>query len=86
MNFDTDNKRLAGDQTSTFHIRNDSRSGGTIGPIMSDSRRGINGAKLIIDVGLPILSMHSIRSIAGYKDVGIGIRFFRSIFQMAADY
>ncbi|KAK6205222.1 aminopeptidase I zinc metalloprotease-domain-containing protein [Scheffersomyces amazonensis] len=63
-----------------FHIRNDSRSGGTIGPILSDSLRGINGAKLIIDVGLPILSMHSIRSIMGYKDVGIGIRFFKEVF------
>ncbi|KAK6457926.1 aminopeptidase I zinc metalloprotease-domain-containing protein [Scheffersomyces xylosifermentans] len=63
-----------------FHIRNDGRSGGTIGPIMSNGRRGINGAKLIIDVGLPILSMHSIRSTMGYKDVGIGIRFFREVF------
>lgn len=71
---------LPGIKLQHFHIRNDSRSGGTIGPIMSDSRRGINGAKLIIDVGLPILSMHSIRSIAGYKDVGIGIRFFKEVF------
>lgn len=71
---------LSGIKLQHFHIRNDSRSGGTIGPIMSDSRRGINGAKLIIDVGLPILSMHSIRSIAGYKDVGIGIRFFKEVF------
>ncbi|KAK6459860.1 peptidase M18 [Scheffersomyces coipomensis] len=63
-----------------FHIRNDSRSGGTIGPVLSDAQRGVNGAKLIIDVGLPILSMHSIRSIMGYKDVGIGIRFFKEVF------
>ncbi|EMG46447.1 APE1 Vacuolar aminopeptidase 1 [Candida maltosa Xu316] len=70
---------LPGIKLQHFHIRNDSRSGGTIGPIMSDSKRGINGAKLIIDVGLPILSMHSIRSIAGYKDVGIGIRFFKQV-------
>ncbi|KAG2734464.1 hypothetical protein G9P44_002470 [Scheffersomyces stipitis] len=62
-----------------FHIRNDSRSGGTIGPIMSNASRGLNGAKLIIDVGLPILSMHSIRSIMGYKDAGIGVRFFKQV-------
>ena len=62
-----------------FHIRNDSRSGGTIGPIMS-GRRGLNGARLIIDVGMPILSMHSVRSIMGAKDVGLGISFFRGVF------
>lgn len=72
---------LSGIKLQHFHIRNDSRSGGTIGPIMSDSLRGINGAKLIIDVGLPILSMHSIRGIAGYKDPGIGVRFFKEVFE-----
>ena len=72
---------LAGIKLQHFHIRNDSRSGGTIGPIMSDSQRGINGAKLIIDVGLPILSMHSIRGIAGYKDAGMGVRFFKEVFE-----
>lgn len=49
---------------------------------MSDSLRGINGAKLIIDVGLPILSMHSIRGIAGYKDPGIGVRFFKEVLKL----
>ncbi|RCK64888.1 Vacuolar aminopeptidase 1 [Candida viswanathii] len=72
---------LSGIKLQHFHIRNDSRSGGTIGPIMSDSQRGINGAKLIIDVGLPILSMHSIRGIAGYKDVGMGVRFFKEVLE-----
>ncbi|WLF80728.1 vacuolar aminopeptidase 1 [Lodderomyces elongisporus] len=71
---------LQGIQLQQFHIRNDSRSGGTIGPIMASSKRGLNGAKLIIDVGLPILSMHSIRSVAGYKDVGMGVRFFKEVF------
>lgn len=70
---------LQGVKLQEFHIRNDSRSGGTIGPIMSDARRGLNGAKFIIDVGLPILSMHSIRSVMGYKDVGIGVRFFKEV-------
>ncbi|CAK9435283.1 uncharacterized protein LODBEIA_P57520 [Lodderomyces beijingensis] len=71
---------LDGVKLQQFHIRNDSRSGGTIGPIMSSSQRGVNGARMIIDVGLPILSMHSIRSIAGYKDVGMGVRFFKQVF------
>ncbi|KAI5956607.1 LAP4 [Candida jiufengensis] len=71
---------LPGIKLQQFHIRNDSRSGGTIGPIMSNGKRGINGAKVIIDVGLPILSMHSIRSMMGYKDVGIGVRFFKEVF------
>lgn len=73
-------KDLLGIRLQEFHIRNDSRSGGTIGPIMSDARRGLNGAKLIIDVGMPILSMHSIRSVMGYKDVGIGVLFFKEVF------
>ncbi|KAG7663728.1 LAP4 [[Candida] subhashii] len=75
------NTYLPGIKLQQFHIRNDSRSGGTIGPIMSNGNRGLNGAKMIIDVGLPILSMHSIRSIMGYKDVGIGVRFFKSVFE-----
>ncbi|KAI5968026.1 LAP4 [Candida margitis] len=78
-------KNLPGMKLQEFHIRNDSRSGGTIGPIMSDARRGLNGAKLIIDVGMPILSMHSIRSIMGYKDVGIGVRFFKEVFSKWKD-
>ncbi|KAI5962042.1 LAP4 [Candida theae] len=73
-------KNIQGVKLQEFHIRNDSRSGGTIGPIMSNSTRGLNGAKLIVDVGMPILSMHSIRSVMGYKDVGIGIRFFKEVF------
>jgi aminopeptidase I len=63
-----------------FHIRNDSRSGGTIGPILGNGRQNINGAKIVVDVGMPILSMHSIRSICGYKDIGMGVRFFKNVF------
>jgi len=72
--------KLPGIKLQHFHIRNDSRSGGTIGPIMSGPR-GINGAKMIIDVGMPILSMHSIRCSMGFKDVGMGVRFFKEVFQ-----
>lgn len=62
-----------------FHIRNDSRSGGTIGPILG-SASNINGAKIVVDVGIPILSMHSIRSICGYEDIDNGKRFYQSVF------
>ncbi|ODV80213.1 peptidase M18, aminopeptidase I [Suhomyces tanzawaensis NRRL Y-17324] len=73
--------KLPGIKLQTFHIRNDGRLGGTIGPIMSSSRRGINGAALIIDVGLPILAMHNARSIVGYKDIGMGVRFYKAAFE-----
>ncbi|EGW32118.1 uncharacterized protein SPAPADRAFT_61203 [Spathaspora passalidarum NRRL Y-27907] len=77
---------LPGIKLQQFHIRNDSRSGGTIGPIMSNGCRGINGARIIVDVGLPILSMHSIRGMCGYKDVGMGCRFFKAVFEFWQDY
>ncbi|CAN3367774.1 vacuolar aminopeptidase 1 [Diutina catenulata] len=63
-----------------FHIRNDSRSGGTIGPIMSEAQRGINGARAIVDIGMPILSMHSVRSMCGYKDIGLAVDFYKAVF------
>lgn len=78
-------RNVQGVKLQEFHIRNDSRSGGTIGPIMSDARRGLNGAKIIVDVGMPILSMHSIRSVMGYKDVGMGVRFFIEVFSRWKD-
>lgn len=71
-------KHLPDMKLQHFHIRNDSRSGSTIGPILS-GKRGVPGAKMIIDIGMPILSMHSIRGMTGYKDVGMGIRFFREV-------
>lgn len=59
-----------------FHIRNDSRSGGTIGPIMATN----TGAR-VVDVGLPQLSMHSIRAMCGYKEVLLGITTFSAFFK-----
>lgn len=58
-----------------FQIRNDSRSGGTIGPMLATD----TGAR-VIDVGLAQLSMHSIRATAGYKEVGLGVKTFRAFF------
>lgn len=75
-----------GMELQVFHIRNDLRLGGTIGPIMSNSKRGINGARLIVDIGLPILAMHSIRSVCGVKDVAMGVELFKAAFDhQAAD-
>lgn len=58
-----------------FHIRNDMPSGGTIGPILA-----VDTGARVIDVGLPQLSMHSIRAAAGYKEVGIGVETFLAFF------
>lgn len=67
--------RTNDDQLQYFQIRNDSRSGGTIGPSISSS----TGARTI-DLGIPQLSMHSIRATLGSNDVGLGIKFFTGFF------
>ena len=66
---------LCGAKTQLFQIRNDSRSGGTIGPMLS-SAMGVRAA----DCGLPQLSMHSIRATTGALDPGLGVQFFKSFF------
>ena len=63
---------IKGCQTQTFQIRNDSRSGGTVGPMLS-SAMGVRAA----DVGLPQLSMHSVRATTGSLDPGLGVQFFK---------
>ncbi|OAA75725.1 Peptidase M18 [Akanthomyces lecanii RCEF 1005] len=55
-----------------FQIRNDSRSGGTIGPMLS-SFMGCKAA----DAGMPQLSMHSVRATTGSLDPGLGVQFFK---------
>lgn len=60
----------------TFHIRNDGRSGSTIGPILACD----TGAR-VIDVGLAQLSMHSIRAMCGYREVGLGVNIFMAFFR-----
>jgi aminopeptidase I len=55
-----------------FQIRNDSRSGGTVGPTLSSSM-GVRAA----DAGMAQLSMHSIRATTGALDPGLGVKFFK---------
>lgn len=61
----------SGCRLQVFQIRNDSRSGGTVGPMLS-SHTGIRA----IDVGIPQLSMHSIRATTGSLDPGLGVKTF----------
>lgn len=62
----------SGSQLQVFQIRNDTRSGGTVGPMLS-SAMGVRAA----DAGLPQLSMHSIRATTGSLDPGLGVKFFK---------
>lgn len=68
--------RRSGDELQYFQIRNDSRSGGSIGPKMST-----NTGMRAIDIGLPMLQMHSIRNTTGSKDVWLGVRYFKNFFE-----
>lgn len=61
-----------GAQLQVFQIRNDSRSGGTVGPMLS-SAMGMRA----IDAGLAQLSMHSIRATTGALDPGLGVHLFK---------
>ena len=60
-----------GAKLQVFQIRNDSRSGGTVGPMLS-SATGIRA----IDCGIPQLSMHSVRATTGNLDPGLGVMAF----------
>lgn len=68
---------IIGAKTQTFQIRNDSRSGGTIGPSLS-SAMGVRAA----DAGLAQLSMHSIRATTGALDPGLGVQFFKGFLDL----
>ncbi|KAJ4377299.1 vacuolar aminopeptidase 1 [Neocucurbitaria cava] len=59
-----------------FQIRNDSRSGGTVGPMLS-AATGIRA----VDCGIPQLSMHSIRATTGSLDPGLGVFTFQSFLE-----
>ncbi|KAL2760386.1 hypothetical protein ACRALDRAFT_2039034 [Sodiomyces alcalophilus JCM 7366] len=64
----------SGCRLQVFQIRNDSRSGGTVGPMLS-AAMGVRAA----DAGLPQLSMHSIRATTGSLDPGLGVKIFKSL-------
>ncbi|KAK9453624.1 peptidase M18 [Dipodascopsis uninucleata] len=63
-----------------FHIRNDSRSGGTVGPMLSSSM----GCRAI-DVGIPQLAMHSIRGCTGSLDLTLGSDMFQAFYELWED-
>lgn len=58
-----------------FQVRNDVREGGTVGPMLSSAM----GCRAI-DVGIPQLSMHSIRATTGALDPGLGAKLFKGFF------
>ena len=60
-----------GAKLQVFQIRNDSRSGGTVGPMLS----AMTGMRAV-DAGIPQLSMHSIRATTGALDPGLGVLMF----------
>ncbi|KAK9364915.1 peptidase M18 [Lipomyces kononenkoae] len=68
--------RRTNNKIQYFQIRNDSRSGGTIGPMLSSSL----GCRAI-DVGIPQLSMHSIRACTGSRDIPLGLKIFKAFYE-----
>ncbi|CAI1539489.1 hypothetical protein SEUBUCD646_0K01190 [Saccharomyces eubayanus] len=68
--------RLNGDKVQYFQIKNNSRSGGTIGPSLASQ----TGARTI-DLGIAQMSMHSIRAATGSMDVKLGTKFFNGFFR-----
>ncbi|KAK7049600.1 hypothetical protein VNI00_005631 [Paramarasmius palmivorus] len=68
-----------GGSVQEFEVRNDMACGSTVGPHLSTI-----GVKTV-DVGAPMLSMHSIRETAGSGDVQNCIDLFESLFEGYAD-
>ena len=65
-----------GYKLQTFHNRNDKVGGSTIGPITST----VLGIKAI-DVGVPLLAMHSIRELAGVEDIYEAYEIYKKFFE-----
>jgi len=68
--------RRAGAPVQEFVVRNDCPCGSTIGPIIS-ARVGIR----TVDLGIPSLSMHSIRETMGVEDVATNCRLFATFYR-----
>lgn len=71
-------RSLAGDAgvpVQNFTVRADLGCGSTIGPICA-TRLGLR----TVDVGIPQLSMHSIREMCGADDVGHAVKFFKHFY------
>lgn len=66
----------AGIKTQYFVNRSDKRSGSTIGSILS-SRVGIP----TVDIGIPVLAMHSIRELASVDDYIEYVRLFSDVYR-----
>ncbi|KZO97953.1 aspartyl aminopeptidase [Calocera viscosa TUFC12733] len=64
-----------GDAMQDFESRNDMMCGSTVGPILS--KIGVR----TIDVGAPMLSMHSIRETCGAHDVKAAVNLFLGLFE-----
>lgn len=65
-----------GYKIQTFHNRNDKVGGSTIGPITSTAL-GIKA----LDVGIPLLAMHSIRELAGVEDIYQAYEIYKKFFE-----
>mmetsp|Transcript_23394 Transcript_23394/g.32025 ORF Transcript_23394/g.32025 Transcript_23394/m.32025 type:complete len:121 (+) Transcript_23394:1173-1535(+) len=59
-----------------FAVRNDCPCGSTIGPVLS-TNTGISA----VDLGMPQLSMHSIREMMGCRDLTSAVRLFATFFK-----
>lgn len=67
----------AGVNLQAFSSRSDKPAGGTIGP-MTASRLGIKS----VDIGIPIVSMHSIREMTGVEDESMMIALLKEHFSI----
>jgi len=71
--------KLSGIPTQEFVVKNDMGCGSTIGPIVS-AQTGIR----TVDVGVPQLSMHSVREMMGTEDVDICHKHFVAFYENIA--
>jgi len=71
--------KLSGIPTQEFVVKNDMGCGSTIGPIVS-AQTGIR----TVDVGVPQLSMHSVREMMGTEDVDICHKHFLAFYENIA--